>query len=389
MTSSDSFEIVEDNNEPRRARVVVLGEFSAGKSTLINLLTGARSLRTQITATQMPPVWMSYGTADPYSVDLNGESHPVDLSNPDSISVSDTAYIRSFVEAPALELCDFIDTPGNSDPNIASEAWERVAKIADIAIWCSSSTQAWRQSELSAWQEVPEHVRAKSILLLTRADKLTSDVDRNKVLRRIEHEASDEFTHIHMASLINFSNAREVLNDLVALCNTIDPSAQENSAATAVVAKNLLGDSIDAQNPTKPEVSDSKAGADSAEKTDKEAFDDLEVDLSALASTQDEFDDTDDVLAALTASVPAEQETKKAETVSAAKAETPVEAEPSSRSEKAEIESGYATTLWSSMASDIPADDPDAYALAFDMFLERVDSEVANLQSQISMKATG
>jgi len=404
MTSSDAFEIEENNNEPRRARVVVLGEFSAGKSTLINLLTGASSLRTQITATQMPAVWMSYGTDAPYRVDLNGDQHPFDFADPGSIPVSETAYIRAFVEAPALELCDFIDTPGNSDPNIASEAWERVAKIADIAIWCSSSTQAWRQSELSAWREVPEHVRARSILLLTRADKLTNDGDRDKVLRRVKREAGELFSHIHMASLLNFANARDVLNDLMGLCNAVDPTSQVGSAATVAVADRLAGgtaadDAVASASKPEKEVeteAQDTAPADSPEDDYEDAFD-IDLDLAALASSQEEFDDTDDVLAALTATaavagvsaMPQADVEPQPEPIQEPEPEPEPEAKPEAIPADPQNAQGYATELWTSMANEIPSDDPDAYAVAFDMFLERIDTEIATLKNHISMKAAG
>ena len=381
MNNSEAFEYEAADDQPRRARVVVLGEFSAGKSTLINLLTGARSLRTQITATQMPPVWMSYGTDSPYRVDLEGAKHPVDPTDPGTISVADTAYIRTFVEAPALKLCDFIDTPGNSDPNISADAWERVAKLADVAVWCSSSTQAWRQSELAAWREVPEHVRERSILLLTRADKITSDADREKILRRVKREAGELFSHIHMASLLDFSNARDVLDDLMNLCGSVDSVSEVDSAATAAVARTMSDHDQEepAGQPVSSESTPEKASAVQANEAAVETddFDDVEGDLAALASLQAEFDDTDDVLAALTAAV--EEESSEPEEEEEAPAAPP----PVISGE------GYATRLWTDMASAIPDDDPDAYALAFDMFLERIDTEVANLRHQVSLKAAG
>ena len=380
MNNSEAFEYEAADDQPRRARVVVLGEFSAGKSTLINLLTGARSLRTQITATQMPPVWMSYGTDSPYRVDLEGAKHPVDPTDPGTISVADTAYIRTFVEAPALKLCDFIDTPGNSDPNISADAWERVAKLADVAVWCSSSTQAWRQSELAAWREVPEHVRERSILLLTRADKITSDADREKILRRVKREAGELFSHIHMASLLDFSNARDVLDDLMNLCGSVDSVSEVDSAATAAVARTMSDHEQEepAGQPVSSESTPEKASAVQANEAAVETddFDDVEGDLAALASLQAEFDDTDDVLAALTAAV--EEESSEPEEEEAPAAPPPVISGE-----------GYATRLWTDMASAIPDDDPDAYALAFDMFLERIDTEVANLRHQVSLKAAG
>jgi len=390
MTHSEASEIEAHGDTPRRARVVVLGEFSAGKSTLINLLTGELSLRTQITATQMPPVWMSYGTDAPYRVDLQGNSHPIDAADPESVSVADTAYIRSFIEAPALELCDFIDTPGNSDPNIAAEAWERVAKIADVAIWCSSSTQAWRQSELSAWREVPEHVRARSILLLTRADKITVEADRAKILKRINREAGDLFSHIHMASLLNFTNARDVLNDLMTLCNSVDSAHAVETDATVAVARTMAGESAVTPEPisdtSKPEPK--KANAVEIKEVDADIDEllagEVDDDLAALVSLQDNYDDTDDVLAALTAQVEADEAEEAGDTE-----EQHEEQEEQATPEPIIQGEGYATELWTKMASSIPGDDADAYALAFDMFLERIDTEVAMLRQQASMKAAG
>ena len=40
----------------RKPVIALMGEFSAGKSTLLNLLVGRNILPTQVTATRMPPV---------------------------------------------------------------------------------------------------------------------------------------------------------------------------------------------------------------------------------------------------------------------------------------------------------------------------------------------
>ena len=202
----------------RRPRVAILGEFSAGKSTLINLLTGRRDLRTQVTATQMPAVWLSYGDGEPRYVDMAGEEHPIDPARPELLNPARTAYIRVFMRTPVLEMCDLIDTPGNSDPNIPAEAWQRIAEMADVAVWLSPSTQAWRQSEAAAWKELPAELRRKSILLLTRADMIPNDTDRKRIMRRAEKEAGPHFSKIHMASLRRFKDVHDFLHDLIQLC---------------------------------------------------------------------------------------------------------------------------------------------------------------------------
>jgi len=419
MTHSDAIDPSGAPEQARRTRVVILGEFSAGKSTLINLFTEGSSLRTQVTATQMPPVWMSHGTGDPIRVDLAGNEHPVDPSDPDSISVSDTLYVRTFMQAPLLEMFDLIDTPGNSDPNIASAAWERAAELADIAIWCSSSTQAWRQSELSAWKEVPESVRARSILLLTRADKLTSDEDREKVLNRVKREAGDLFTHIHMASLLSLDNTRDMLKDLVALADSVNPIDQVAVGTSSHNVSDLLDSPSVSDSPIAeaPTVEQDTVEASSKEMTDDMLIDSLdlsdEANLDALALGGDEDADMDEVLAALTGAAPiAAAATAVAATTAVTKAE-PVEAEEAPAPEADEptpeevfgnsanlqndapefeptpAAEGYASELWRTMSTTIPYDDADAYEAAFDMFLEKMDTEVAMLRGQLNMKAAG
>ena len=47
--------------EARKPQVALMGEFSAGKSTLLNMLLGQDPLPVRITATSVPPIWISFG----------------------------------------------------------------------------------------------------------------------------------------------------------------------------------------------------------------------------------------------------------------------------------------------------------------------------------------
>ena len=384
MTQTDNA----NQGDPRRARVVVLGEFSAGKSTLINLMTGERSLRTQVTATQMPAVWMSYGDDAPYRVDLNGEQHPVDPSNVESISVDDTAYVRAFMKAPALELCDLIDTPGNSDPNIPSISWERVAELADVAIWCSPSTQAWRQSELAAWRGVPEKLRERSILLLTRADKLRSDEDRQKVLGRIRKEASDLFTHIHMASLLEFENAADVLRDLIKLCNSVDNAAKQDTA----MAVHLAASTVETVEPV--EVYEPVETVESVEAVEETISASEEAESATTVSDREDMlndlgaDFSDEDIAMTLEDIAATEDTQDTD-AALDLLSMPVEFEIPTPREEAPHAQGYATEMWVRLSDGIAPEDTDAMYIAFDSFLEKLDSEFAALHSNADMKEAG
>lgn len=195
---------------PRRPRIALMGEFSAGKSTLANLMIGSDPLPVQVIATQLPPVWISYGDGPAVIVDLEGTETPCDLETLQDTSTEETAYIRIRSEEEILKMCDIIDMPGISDPNMSSDVWERILPLADGIIWCSPATQAWRQSEASVWSMVAEEVRAQSILLLTRGDMLVSEKDRAKVLKRVRAETSDLFAN---ALMISLTTARDAGDD--------------------------------------------------------------------------------------------------------------------------------------------------------------------------------
>lgn len=188
--------------EKRKPRVCLMGEFSAGKSTLSNLLIGASALPVNVTATQLPPVWISQGEDTPYRVGLDGDEYDIDLNRLSEVKVRDTSHIRIFREAKFLEICDLIDMPGISDPNMAAEVWQRVVHHADIVLWCSHATQAWRQSEAAVWSTMPRELYGKSLLLLTRMDRILSERDRERVIRRVEKETRGLFREVIPVSLL-------------------------------------------------------------------------------------------------------------------------------------------------------------------------------------------
>ncbi len=198
-----------ESGGPRKPRIALMGEFSAGKSTLSNLLMGARPLPEKVTATRLSPVWITHGSQAPYRVGIDGSTEPVSIDHLEDIPVEETRYIRLFMESDLLEVCDLIDFPGISDPNMSSSVWERMLAEVDTVIWCTHATQAWRQSEAAVWADMPETVRANAILLITRFDKLTNEKDRSRVLRRISKETKGQFGGIFPIALLQAIQAGE------------------------------------------------------------------------------------------------------------------------------------------------------------------------------------
>jgi len=214
MHESDEpeFEIIGEEEAPASSEVSVpksgdrpvialMGEFSAGKSTLTNLLIGAHALPVNVTATQLPPVWISLGSDEPYRVALDGTEYDVDLSDLSDVVVNENSHIRVSHEADILQLCDIIDMPGISDPNMDAEVWQRMIHHADAVIWCTHATQAWRQSEAAVWSMLPKELYEKSFLLLTRMDKILSERDQMRVMKRVGREVDGLFREMFPISL--------------------------------------------------------------------------------------------------------------------------------------------------------------------------------------------
>ncbi|MEM8978695.1 MAG: dynamin family protein [Pseudomonadota bacterium] len=193
----------------RKARIGIMGEFSAGKSTLCNILLSNSNLPQKVTATRLSPVWLTQGPGQDMRVLTDGTEEPTSVEQIGEVPIEGTRYIRVHNDADVLENCDFVDFPGISDPNMDAEVWERVLGDMDAIIWLTHSTQAWRQTEASVWETVPEAVREKSILLLTRFDKIVGESDRARVVARITRETEGLFDKIFPVSLLQASQADE------------------------------------------------------------------------------------------------------------------------------------------------------------------------------------
>lgn len=192
----------------RKPRIALMGEFSAGKSTLCNLLLGQAASPVQITATQLPPVWYRYGS-DPASLHFpDGRSEVADAVDLVHLAETGATRISVSLEAPLLEHCDLIDMPGTSDPNMPMENWQALLPEIDMVVWCTPASQAWRQTEAALWEELPEALWSRSILLITRADKLASDRDKARVQMRVSREVEGLFESVMMISLTDALSAQ-------------------------------------------------------------------------------------------------------------------------------------------------------------------------------------
>lgn len=194
-----------DPQAAKRPTVALLGEFSAGKSTLANALLGADQSTVRVTATQAPPIWYVPGSGMPVRIGTDGSETEVESGALSDVTLQDTLAVRMPVQAAILEHFTIIDMPGSSDPNMSSDIWDALLPMADIAIWCTPATQAWRQSEAAIWDMVPDALHARSLLLLTRMDKVMGAKDRSRIINRVERETRGLFSAVLPVSLLSVS----------------------------------------------------------------------------------------------------------------------------------------------------------------------------------------
>ena len=187
----------------QKPRLVLMGEFSSGKSTLSNILLGGPTLPMQITATRLPPVHITYGEPGAFALGRDGVRREVDLSDLGKLSPDEIQSLHLTMISDTLELCDLIDMPGISDPNMPADTWDAVVRSSDHVIWCTHATQAWRQSEAAAWDRMREATSGLNLLLITQFDKLRNPRDRARVLSRVVTETSGKFTAVYPISLLD------------------------------------------------------------------------------------------------------------------------------------------------------------------------------------------
>ena len=89
--------MTDHTSEPtRKPRVALMGEFSAGKSTLSNLLLDGTPFPVRVTATRLPPVWTSYGESGAVAVGYDDEETPIAPEEIADVSLDETRLIHAY-----------------------------------------------------------------------------------------------------------------------------------------------------------------------------------------------------------------------------------------------------------------------------------------------------
>ncbi|CAD0187054.1 putative GTPase [Ruegeria sp. THAF57] len=173
------------------------GEFGAGKSSLANMLAGADILPTGPQHLKLPLVIVAYAEAPETTVGWWGKEPKVysgialekaAADNPDFISVG--------LNTPALQEISLFDLPGAGALDESYKPTLDLLKFVDCAIWCTNGTSAWRETERHLWSQVPQELRANSLLAVTHADLPPVKEAMDRILARLNKEKGDMFRSV-------------------------------------------------------------------------------------------------------------------------------------------------------------------------------------------------
>ncbi len=135
-------------------RLVLLGEFSAGKSTFLNALVGAEVSPMGVLPTTAHVHWLRHGDRGARVFDRRGgvvesslEEAPRAVARRREAGVG-VDYVEVTLPLPRLLRLEVIDTPGfNAGDTAHEDAVRRAFELADVALWLFDARQAGRHSE--------------------------------------------------------------------------------------------------------------------------------------------------------------------------------------------------------------------------------------------------
>lgn len=181
-------------------RLVVLGLAGSGKTSLVNLLLGARLMP------ELPDVAVTelrFGPAPRIEAELaDGTARPLrDLGQRPAGIVRLTQTLAD----PALRGWAVTEVNLTAAGPEAETLLDWAARRADLGIWCSA---AFDDRERALWAKVPDHLKDHGVLALTFADRLHMKGDLARRIAALEPVVADEFLRMYPVATLQAGAAR-------------------------------------------------------------------------------------------------------------------------------------------------------------------------------------
>ncbi|MGB3313222.1 MAG: dynamin family protein [Albidovulum sp.] len=177
-------------SEQRPTRVIVCGEFSSGKSTVLNILMRDTLIPAITGKGPRPVVKISGGDKPGIATEAAGAAPRPHATMPLARDLAEAASVSATLPADQLRGFEFTELPYLEDGPIAEDVRHHIEN-ADILIWATIGSQAWRLSEKTIIASIKEIRPLPTILAVSRADKYRSERDQDRVRERLEREAED------------------------------------------------------------------------------------------------------------------------------------------------------------------------------------------------------
>jgi tRNA U34 5-carboxymethylaminomethyl modifying GTPase MnmE/TrmE len=182
-------------------RLAIVGEGNSGKTSLANALIGWNVLITDLLRNTRTSILVRHAEAPAlYLVDAGGNREAVTEKSFEAVKMGQAYSLELCLPSDRLRDLEIIDNPGLSTHTDGFMRLEQTLRQADLAIWCTLATQAWKQSESSLWSAASQHIKPFSLLLATHADALSDD-DKGRLLQRLQRDAGTQFGDIATISL--------------------------------------------------------------------------------------------------------------------------------------------------------------------------------------------
>ena len=185
----------------RPLRMAVIGEFNSGKSTLSNLLVRIESLPTAVISNTRFPTLL-YHAPRPEICAVYHDRRRERLRASSQASSPNIFRLEVGLPSERLREIQILDLPGLADARFDDSIADLASHAADLALWCTLSTQAWKESERIAWEQIPARLRSRGLLVATHSDLLRNGSDLDKLLRRLHDVAGSSFWDILPMSTI-------------------------------------------------------------------------------------------------------------------------------------------------------------------------------------------